>query len=90
MTITSIVTVRVLLFARYAELFGAERVDVRVPATIDGATTVGAVVAALRERPGGELLPARPLVAMELRQVGLDASVAEGDELALLPPLAGG
>jgi molybdopterin converting factor small subunit len=89
MTITSTVTVRVLLFARYAELLGAERVDVRLPAS-DGPVTVARVVDALRARAGGELLPARPLVAVELRQVGPEAPLADGDEIALLPPLAGG
>jgi molybdopterin converting factor small subunit len=89
MTTTSIATVRVLLFARYAELFGADRVDLCVPAS-DGTVTVSAVVAALRERPGGELLPARPLVAVDLRQVPLEARVPENAELARLPPLAGG
>jgi molybdopterin converting factor small subunit len=89
MTTTSDVTVRMLLFARYAELFGAERMDLSVPAT-DGSASVAAVVEALRKRPGGELLPARPLVALELRQVGPEERVGDGAELALLPPLAGG
>jgi molybdopterin converting factor small subunit len=31
-----------------------------------------------------------PLTALNLRQVKLDARVSDGDEVALLPPLAGG
>jgi len=33
---------------------------------------------------------ARPLAAVNLRQVKLDARVKDGDEVALLPPIAGG
>jgi len=35
-------------------------------------------------------LPERPLAAVNLRQVKLDARVKNGDEVALLPPIAGG
>jgi molybdopterin converting factor small subunit len=40
--------------------------------------------------PGARSLPPRPLAALNLRQVKLDARVSDGDEVALLPPLAGG
>lgn len=79
------VTVR--FFARYAELTGRETAAVTVPAS----ATVGDVVAQIRETvPGGRALPARLLAALNLRQVTLDARVNDGDEVALLPPLAGG
>ena len=32
----------------------------------------------------------RPLAAVNLRQVKLNAPVEDGDEVALLPPIAGG
>lgn len=87
-TTTGTLTVPVRLFARYAELLGAERITVEVgpPAT------VGAVLQRLRavHPAAAAALPARPLVAVNLRQVGLDAPVAAGDEIALLPPLSGG
>lgn len=79
-------TIRVLLFARYAELLGSARLelDLAFPAT------VGAAIAALRSRPGGESLPARPFVARNLEQVTEDVALEAGDEVALLPPLSGG
>jgi molybdopterin synthase sulfur carrier subunit len=44
----------------------------------------------LRALPGGERLPPKPLCAVNLSQVRLDTPLNTGDELALLPPLAGG
>jgi molybdopterin converting factor small subunit len=79
--------VRLRLFARYAELVGRDDLDVAV----DLPATVADVVRRLREGvPGAAQIPERPLVAVNLRHVRLDAPVAPGDEVALLPPLAGG
>ncbi|MFN2571008.1 MAG: MoaD/ThiS family protein [Gemmatimonadales bacterium] len=80
------VTVR--FFARYAELTGCESAAVVVAGN---ASTVADVLARVRETvPGARSLPARPLAAVNLRQVKLDAPVCDGDEVALLPPMAGG
>ena len=79
-------SVRVLLFARYAELLGTEAAEITIPA---GGTVSDAVVA-IRALPGGHLLPPRLLVARNLVQVGLEEPVGPGDELALLPPMSGG
>jgi len=80
------VTVR--FFARYAELTGCDSAAVSVS---DSSATVRDVLDRVRETvPGARSLPARPLAALNLRQVKLDARVSDGDEVALLPPLAGG
>ena len=80
------VTVR--FFARYAELTGCESAAVLVSGN---SATVRDVLARVRASvPGAEALPPRPLTALNLRQVKLDAQVSEGDEVALLPPLSGG
>jgi len=74
-------------FARYAELVGREEaaVDLPLPAT------VADIVRHVRQTlPGAVDLPERPLAALNLRQVGLNEQVVEGDEVAFLPPLAGG
>ena len=82
----STVTVRVLLFGSYAERLGSDAMDLSLesPATIDDALN------RLRSLPGGEALPERPLCALNLSQAGAGAPLTTGDELALLPPLAGG
>ena len=84
--ITQIVNVRVLLFASYADRLGLDSVRVALPAL----ATVADALDHVRSLPGGEQIPPRPLCAVNLAHVGLDAPLAEGDELALLPPLAGG
>jgi molybdopterin converting factor small subunit len=80
------VRVRVLLFGSYAERLGAGALDLVLPAP----ATVSAAIAHLRGLPGGDQLPARPLVALNLAHVAPEAVVSPGDEIAILPPLAGG
>jgi molybdopterin converting factor small subunit len=79
-------TIRVRLFARYAELLGAEALD--LPAA--GLTTAGDVLARVRAMPGGAAVGESTLIAVNLKQAGLDSRVDPGDEVAVLPPLAGG
>jgi len=79
--------VSVRFFARYAELAGCSSSAVNVPTP----ATVADVIARVREVfPGTRDLPPRPLAALNQRQVKLDQLVSDGDEVALLPPLAGG
>jgi molybdopterin synthase sulfur carrier subunit len=81
------VIVRVRFFARYAELVGRDETAVELPPP----ATVGDVVRRVREAvPGAALLPERPLAAVNLHHATLDAPVRAGDEVAFLPPLAGG
>ena len=79
-------TVRVLLFASYAESLGVETLEV----TVSSPATVGGVVERLRALPGGRLLPPKPLCARNLAHADAAEPVADGDEIAILPPLAGG
>ncbi len=79
-------TVRVLLFGSYAEHLGFEALDLSLSAP----ATVGSVVHRLRDLPGGHRLPPKPLCARNLAQADADDPVAQGDEIAILPPLAGG
>lgn len=81
------ITVRFRFFARYAELLGLETTSIHLTAP----ATVADAVAVLRARfPGGNVLPERPLVALNQEHVLGTRPVQDGDELALLPPLAGG
>jgi molybdopterin converting factor small subunit len=84
--ITQIVNVRVLLFASYADRLGLDSVRVALPAL----ATVADALEHVRSLPGGERIPPRPLCAVNLAHARLDTRLAEGDEVALLPPLAGG
>lgn len=80
-------TVQTLFFASYRDLLGTERLEVTVP---DGAT-VADLVRSLRER--GEpfdALPADPPVAVNRSWAPAETSLEEGDEVAFLPPVAGG
>ena len=78
--------IRVVAFARYAELLGTSRIEMPLP----DPPTIRAVLEQVRELPGGSRLPTMILVALNARQVQPGASVAPGDEVALLPPMAGG
>lgn len=77
---------RVLLFARYAEVLGAMQVELMLPE----ATTAAELIDALRQLPGGDLLPATPFLAMNQAQVRGTQQLDHRSELALLPPMAGG
>jgi molybdopterin converting factor subunit 1 len=79
--------IRLLFFAVYRDLAGAEELVLELPS---GATAADAI-ATLRAA-GGELarLPGEPVVAVNRTYTSLDSALHDGDELALLPPVAGG
>lgn len=79
--------VRLRFFARYADLVGREEMDLDLPLP---ATVADVVRRAKDQWPAARQLPERPLAAVNLRHVRLEATVQDGDEVALLPPLAGG
>lgn len=79
-------SVTVLLFASYADALGASRLSVDLPSE----ATVADVLANLRARPGAERLPPSPLVAVNQRYATVGSVVNAGDEVAVIPPVAGG
>jgi molybdopterin converting factor small subunit len=83
---SEVVTVQVLLFARFAELLGAERLALELPRP----ASLQAVLDRLLAMPGGAGLPARPLLARNRAQASPETQLEDGDEVAVLPPLAGG
>ena len=80
----SVVTVQ--LFASYADTLGAHKIDVSLPPR----PRVADVVAAIRALPGAEALPQNPRVAVNQSFADIDVAVSAGDEIALIPPVAGG
>ena len=76
----------VLLFASYADALGSSQLSLPLR---DGAT-VSDVLAALRTRPGADRLPPSPLVAINQRYATVSDAVHAGDEVAVIPPVAGG
>ena len=79
-------TVTVLLFASYADAFGAAALDLELPRD----ATVRDLVAAVQARPGTRAFPPSPLVAVNQHYASADVVINEGDEVALIPPVAGG
>jgi molybdopterin converting factor subunit 1 len=79
-------TVTVLLFASYAEALGASSLAVE----LGGDATVADVVAKVRARPGADRLPLTTLVAVNQQYADAQSFVRDGDEVALIPPVAGG
>jgi molybdopterin converting factor subunit 1 len=77
----------VLFFASYRQLVGADRLSVTMPPR----STVGDLVSAVRARGGGfARLPQRPAVAVNHEVARVDHGLQAGDEVAFLPPVAGG
>lgn len=77
---------RVALFARYAEVLGLAECHVE----LSQPATVADLVTALRQLPGGAQLPPIPMVAVNHTLARSATEIHPSDELALLPPLAGG
>jgi molybdopterin converting factor subunit 1 len=78
--------VTVLLFASYADSIGKAEIELALPP----GSTVRDAVRQLSTLPGADRVPPTPLVAVNERYASLDRELAAGDELAIIPPVAGG
>lgn len=74
-----------LLFASYAEAFGGPTLRVRLPA---GALVADLLAEVRAMAPGAGLPPAA--VAVNAEYARGDRALRTGDEVALIPPVAGG
>jgi sulfur-carrier protein len=79
-------TVTVLLFASYADSLGTHSMRFDVPA----GATVGDVLGRVRALPGAERLPSEPLMAVNERYARRSRVLEPDDEVAIIPPVAGG
>ena len=80
------ITVTALFFASYADALGRTS----QPLTLGAPTTVRDLVARVRSLPGADRLPPAPLVAVNAAYAAADRVLADGDEVAFIPPVAGG
>ena len=79
--------VTVLLFAAHRERVGTANTVVSLPES----ATVGTLLCELRSRGGGWAdLPSTPAVAVNRSYADMESELADGDEVALIPPVAGG
>jgi molybdopterin converting factor subunit 1 len=76
----------VLLFASYADALGGPKIEIELP----GGSTVADLVATLRERAGSHVVPPRPLVAVNAEYAHPELLLNPTDEVAIIPPVAGG
>jgi MoaE-MoaD fusion protein len=84
---TVAIAVRARLFARLRELAGTDTENVELP----GGSTVSDVYAAVvRRHPGLEADRNAVRVALNQEFADWDAPVADGDEVAFIPPVSGG
>lgn len=80
------IPVRVLLFASYAEALGSSTLDLEVPR----GATVRELLAQVQQRSGGDRLPPAPLVAVNQEYAPPGRELVAHDEIAIIPPVAGG
>jgi molybdopterin synthase catalytic subunit len=80
------VRIRALFFASYAEALGRDIAALELP---EGATVADAL-AAVRRLSGADRLPPSPLVAVNREYAPSDTRLRDGDEVAFVPPVAGG
>lgn len=73
-------------FAQYREALGTGRMELELPA----GSRVADAVRRARELAKADTLPARPAVALNREYASLEERLADGDEVALVPPVAGG
>lgn len=81
-----VMTVNVLLFASYADKLGTNAIALE----LEPGATVRDVLARVRDLPGADRLPDEPLVAVNDRYAKSGQVIVPGDEVAIIPPVAGG
>jgi molybdopterin synthase sulfur carrier subunit len=77
----------ILYFAGLRETIGSGSERIELPA---GVATVGALRDALGQRHAALLTAKNLRAAVNQKMAGMDAPVADGDEVAFFPPVTGG
>jgi molybdopterin converting factor small subunit len=84
--LSQMMTVTVLLFASYADALGKSSIELDVAP----GSTVRDILGTLFAMPGGDRLPPRPLVAVNEEYASANTELRGGEEVAVIPPVAGG
>ena len=79
-------TVTLRFFASYAESLGVPSLELN----LEQGSTVDDVMKAISAMPGSSRLPPNPLVAVNHSYAKNSRILVDGDEVALIPPVAGG
>ncbi|HTI62872.1 MAG TPA: MoaD/ThiS family protein [Gemmatimonadaceae bacterium] len=77
--------VTVLLFASYADTLGTSS----IPLELSSGATAGDALDQVRSL-AADALPSKPLLAVNERYARPEHVLAAGDEVAIIPPVAGG
>jgi len=78
--------VQMLFFGVYGDLAGSREGTAEVPP----GGTVSDLVGVLRRSRGLDWIPERVVVAVNQTYAKSDTALSDGDEVALIPPVAGG
>ena len=79
-------TVTVLLFASYADAVGRSTIELE----LEAGATVKDVIDQVRGMGNATRLPPMPMVAVNELYASRERELRPGDEVALIPPVAGG
>ncbi|MEP6906351.1 MAG: MoaD/ThiS family protein [Gemmatimonadales bacterium] len=79
-----VITVR--FFASYADSLGLEQTQL----TLKPGDSIADLLGSVAELPGAASLPSNPLVAVNHVYATLSTVLRPGDEVAVIPPVAGG
>lgn len=78
--------ITVQFFASYAESLGRSRVEFSLP---EGSTVLD-LSRSIAAMPGAGFLPPNPLIAVNQMYAAPAVLLSNGDEIAVIPPVAGG
>lgn len=79
--------VRTLFFASYRDVAGTNTLDIDLP---EGAAVMDLVQKLRASSDALQALPSSPVVAVNMEYAPLSRSLADGDEVAFIPPVSGG
>jgi len=86
----SMLEIDVLLFASFADAFGSGSLRLTLPSGATVETVTGSIREAALALPGAPVLPATFRIAVNQALAEPERPVAPGDEVAVIPPVAGG